>query len=114
MYGGGAAQRLLLAEYATEPDAPGVGMAIHPEYMRLSHPATHPRITGRIWARRFTWTPRHSDASLFTALVAECGPPAGSIAVDSSTFTGPHGKLGVGSSAGALQTDNGRYSVSNG
>ena len=50
-------------------------------------------------ARRFTWTPRHTDSPLFAALVAGCGPPAGSIAVDSSAFAGPHGKLGLGSSA---------------
>ena len=50
-------------------------------------------------AQRFGWTPRHCDSPLFAALVAECGTPAGPITVDSTEFAGPHGKLGLGSSA---------------
>ena len=91
---------LLLGEYAiTEPDAPGVAVAIQPEVRATLEPGGPPGITGRMGTQRFTWTPRHTDSPLFAALVAGCGPPAGSIAVDSSAFAGPHGKLGLGSSA---------------
>lgn len=91
---------LLLGEYAvTEPDAPGVAMAIHPEVRATLVPGGPPRISGRMGARRFGWTPRHGDSPLFAALVAECGPPPGSITVDSTEFGGPRGKLGLGSSA---------------
>ena len=36
---------------------------------------------------------------MLSALVRECGAPAGTIEVDSSALSGPHGKLGLGSSA---------------
>ena len=93
---------LLLGEYAvTEPDGSRrSGGAPSTRYtLRLiaRRPAAHR------WAawerRRFAWTPRHCDSPLFTALVAECGPSGGSITVDSTQFAGPHGKLGLGSSA---------------
>ena len=91
---------LLLGEYAvTEPDAPGVAVALHPEVHATLDRGGPPRIAGRMGAQRFAWTPRHCDSPLFTALVAECGPPGGSITVDSTQFAGPHGKLGLGSSA---------------
>ena len=91
---------LLLGEYAvTEPDAPGVAVALHPEVHATLDRGGPPRIAGRMGAQRFAWTPRHCDSPLFTALVAECGPPGGSITVDSTRFVGPHGKLGLGSSA---------------
>ena len=91
---------LLLGEYAvTEPGAAGVAVALHPEVRAALAAGGPPRIAGRMGARRFTWTPEGCDSPLFAALVAECGPPAGSIAVDSSGFAGPHGKLGLGSSA---------------
>ena len=91
---------LLLGEYAvTESDAPGVAMAVHPQVRATLTPGGSPRISGRMGARRFTWTPRHGDSPLFAALAAQCGPPAGSIAVDSTAFAGPRGKLGLGSSA---------------
>ena len=91
---------LLLGEYAvTEPDAPGVAMALYPEVHATLAPGTSPRIAGRMGALRFSWTPRHCDSPLFAALVGECGQPGGSITVDSSEFAGPHGKLGLGSSA---------------
>ena len=93
---------LLLGEYAvTEPDAPGVAVALHPEVRATFDAGGPPRIAGRMGARRFTWTPAGCDSPLFAALVAECGPPSGSISVDSSGFAGPHGKLGLGSSAAA-------------
>ena len=91
---------LLLGEYAvTEPDASGVALALHPEVHATLDPGGPPRIAGRMGAQRFTWTPRNCDSTLFAALVADCGPPAGSITVDSTQFAGPHGKLGLGSSA---------------
>ena len=91
---------LLLGEYAvTEPDAPGIALAVLPE-VRATHEAGRPpRIVGRMGARSFTWTPAGCDSPLLAALVRECGPPAGTIEVDSSAFSGPHGKLGLGSSA---------------
>ena len=91
---------LLLGEYAvTEPEAPGVAVALHPEVRATLAVGEPPRIAGRMGARRFTWTPEGCDSPLFAALVAECGPPPGSITVDSSRFAGTHGKLGLGSSA---------------
>ena len=91
---------LLLGEYAvTEPDAPGVAIAIDPRVRATLTAGGSPSISGRMGAQRFTWTPRRSDSPLFTALAAECGPPAGSIVVDSTAFAGPRGKLGLGSSA---------------
>ena len=91
---------LLLGEYAvTEAGAPGVALAIEPQVHATLTPGGAPRISGRMGMQRFTWTPRHSDSPLFTALAAQCGPPAGSIAVDSTEFGGPRGKLGLGSSA---------------
>jgi mevalonate kinase len=91
---------LLLGEYAvTEPDAPGVALAVLPEVHAVFDPSRPPYITGRMRAKRFDWTPRCCDSPLFAALVAECGPPHGSITVDSTEFAGPHGKLGLGSSA---------------
>ena len=94
---------LLLGEYAvTEPDGPGVAMAIDPQVRATLTPGGSPRILGRMGARRFTWTPKRCDSPLFAALVAECGPPAGTITVDSTEFAGPHGKLGLGSSAAVV------------
>ena len=91
---------LLLGEYAvTEPNAPGVALAVLPEVHAVFDPSRPPYITGRMRAKRFDWTPRCCDSPLFAALVAECGPPDGSITVDSTHFAGPHGKLGLGSSA---------------
>ena len=91
---------LLLGEYAvTEPDAPGVAMAIQPEVHATLEPGGSPRISGRMGAQWFTWTPVRCDSPMFAALVAECGAPAGAITVDSTEFAGPHGKLGLGSSA---------------
>ena len=91
---------LLLGEYAvTEPDAPGVAMAIQPEVHATLEPGGSPRISGRMGAQWFTWTPARCDSPMFAALVAECGAPAGAITVDSTEFAGPHGKLGLGSSA---------------
>ncbi|MCY4485199.1 MAG: hypothetical protein OXC12_20200 [Spirochaetaceae bacterium] len=91
---------LLLGEYAvTEPGAPGVAVALHPEVRATFDAGGPPRIAGQMGACRFTWTPAGCDSPLFAALVAECGPPTGSMSVDSSDFAGPHGKLGLGSSA---------------
>lgn len=91
---------LLLGEYAVvDPGAPGVAIAVRPEVRATLEPGGAPRIAGRMGAQRFGWTPRRCDSPLFKALVAECGPPAGSITVDSTEFAGPHGKLGLGSSA---------------
>ena len=91
---------LLLGEYAvTEPNAPGVAVAVQPEVHATHEPSGPQCIIGRMGAQRFAWTPRRCDSPLFAALVAECGPPDGSITVDSTEFAGPHGKLGLGSSA---------------
>jgi len=91
---------LLLGEYAvTEPGGPGAAMAVRPEVHATLDPGAAPRISGRMGARRFTWTPKRCDSPIFSALVAECGTPAGAITVDSTGFAGPHGKLGLGSSA---------------
>ena len=91
---------LLLGEYAvTEPDAPGIALAVRPEVCATHDVGRPPRIVGRMGARSFTWTPAGYDSPLLAALVRECGTPAGTIEVDSSAFSGPHGKLGLGSSA---------------
>ena len=91
---------LLLGEYAvTEPDAPGIALAVLPEVCATCDVGRPPCIVGRMGARNFTWTPTGCDSRLLAALVRECGTPAGTIEVDSSAFSGPHGKLGLGSSA---------------
>ena len=91
---------LLLGEYAiTEAGAPGIALALLPEVRATCDPRGAPRITGRMGPLGFRWTPDRCDSTLLTALVRECGPPRGSIEVDSSAFVGPHGKLGLGSSA---------------
>ena len=91
---------LLLGEYAvTEPDAPGIALAVLPEVRAAGVAGRAPRITGRMGRQRFTWTPQGCDSALFAALVEECGAPRGGIEVDSDAFVGPHGKLGLGSSA---------------
>ena len=91
---------LLLGEYAiTEVGAPGIALALLPEVRATCDPRGEPRITGRMGPLGFRWTPDRCDSTLLTALVRECGPPRGSIEVDSSAFVGPHGKLGLGSSA---------------
>ena len=96
---------LLLGEYAvTEPDAPGVALAVLPEARATCDAGRQPHIVGRMGERSFTWTPTGCDAPLLAALVRECGPPAGTIEVDSSAFSGPHGKLGLGSSAAVAVT----------
>ena len=74
-------------------------MAIQPEVHATLEPGGAPCISGRMGARTFGWTPKRCDAPIFAALVAEYGPPAGTITVDSTEFAGPHGKLGLGSSA---------------
>ena len=90
----------MLGEYAiTEAGAPGIALALLPEVRATWDPRGEPRITGRMGSLGFRWTPDRSDSTLLTALVRECGPPRGSIEVDSSAFVGPHGKLGLGSSA---------------
>ena len=91
---------LLLGEYAvTEPEAPGVALGVVPEVHATCAARRPPRVTGRMRAQRFAWTPRECDSALLAALVAECGAPRGAIEVDSSAFAGAHGKLGLGSSA---------------
>ena len=91
---------LLLGEYAvTEPDAPGIALGVLPEVRATCDVNLAPRIVGRMGARKFTWTPAESDSPLLAALVRECGAPPGTIEVDSSAFSGPHGKRGLGSSA---------------
>ena len=91
---------LLLGEYAvTEPEAPGIALAVLPEVSATCDAGRPPRILGRMGPRSFTWTPAGCDSPLLAALVRECGAPAGTIEVDSSAFSGPHGKLGLGSSA---------------
>ena len=91
---------LLLGEYAvTEPDAPGIALGVLPEVRATCDADRPPRIVGRMGAQSFTWSPAGSDSALLSALVRECGAPAGTIEVDSSAFSGPHGKLGLGSSA---------------
>lgn len=74
-------------------------MAVLPEVHATLDFGAAPRISGRMGAQRFTWTPKRCDSPMFSALVAECGTPAGTITVDSTGFAGPHGKLGLGSSA---------------
>ena len=96
---------LLLGEYAvTEPDAPGIALAVLPEVRATCDASRPPRIVGRMYPRSFTWTPAGCDSALLAALVRECGTPAGTIKVDSSAFSGPHGKLGLGSSAAVAAT----------
>ena len=91
---------LLLGEYAvTEPEAPGVALGVLPEVRAAWAAERAPRITGRMGAQRFTWTPHACDSPLLAALVAECGAPRGAIEVDSGALAGKHGKLGLGSSA---------------
>ncbi len=91
---------LLLGEYAiTESDAPGIALGVLPEVRATFDEARPPRIVGRMGARSFTWSPTGCDSALLSALVRECGTPAGTVEVDSSALTGPHGKLGLGSSA---------------
>ena len=91
---------LLLGEYAvTEPGAPGIALGVLPEVRATCDAARPPRILGRMGARRFAWSPSGCDSPLLSALVRECGAPAGTIEVDSSALSGPHGKLGLGSSA---------------
>ena len=91
---------LLLGEYAvTEPDAPGITLGVLPEVRATCEVRRAPRITGRMGARRFLWTPGECDSPLFGALVEECGVPCGAIEVDSSALVGGRGKLGLGSSA---------------
>ena len=86
---------LLLGEYAvTEPEAPGIALAVLPEVRATFADADRPpRIVGRMGARSFTWTPAGCDSPLLAALVRECGTPAGAIEVDSTAFSAPHGKL---------------------
>ena len=96
---------LLLGEYAvTEPDAPGIALGVLPEVRATCDADRPPRIVGRMGAQSFTWSPAGSDSALLSALVRECGAPAGTIEVDSSAFNGPHGKLGLGSSAAVAAT----------
>lgn len=96
---------LLLGEYAvTEPDAPAIALAVLPKARATCDVGRPPRIVGRMGARSFTWTPTGCDSPLLAALVRECGAPAGTIEVDSSAFSGPHGKLGLGSSAAVAAT----------
>lgn len=96
---------LLLGEYAvTEPDAPGIALGVLPEVRATCDADRPPRIVGRMGAQSFTWSPAASDSALLSALVRECGAPAGTIEVDSSAFSGPHGKLGLGSSAAVAAT----------
>ena len=91
---------LLLGEYAiTEPDAPGIALAVLPEVRATCDPCGAPRISGRMGSQRFSWTPQGCDSPLLEALVQKCGAPVAGLEVDSSGFVGPHGKLGLGSSA---------------
>ena len=90
---------LLLGEYAVTERAPGVAVAVHPDVHATFERRGPPRIIGRMATQRFNWTPQRSDSPLFSALVERCGPPEGCISVDSTEFAGPHGKLGLGSSA---------------
>ena len=96
---------LLLGEYAvTEPDAPGIALAVLPEVCATHDVGRPPCIAGRMGTESFSWTPTGCDSPLLAALVRACGAPAGTIEVDSSAFSGPHGKLGLGSSAAVAAT----------
>ncbi len=93
---------LLLGEYAvTETGAPGIALGIPREARATLHANETPRIAGRMGTQRFAWTPKQCNSPLLDVLVRECGEPRGSISVDTSAFAGPHGKLGLGSSAAA-------------
>ncbi len=97
---------LLLGEYAvTEPDAPGIALGVLPEVLATCDADRPPRIVGRMGAQSFTWSPAGSDSTLLSALLRECRAPSGTIEVDSSAFSGPHGKLALGSSAAAADHD---------
>ena len=91
---------LLLGRYAvTEPDAPGIALGVLPEVRATCDVNLPPCIVGPMGTRKFAWTPAESNSPLLSALVRECGPPPGTIKVDSSALSGPRGKLGLGSSA---------------
>lgn len=91
---------LLLGEYAiTMEGAQGISIAVFPEVTATWKPNGIQRIVGSMGSKRYYWTPERCDSVLFQSLVSECGPPTGEIEVDSSSFVGSYGKLGLGSSA---------------